>query len=98
MTNKELEFNRNDDKMRLRLSELQRKLDKIYQGGGKNKIEKHHAKGKLTARERIDELLDKNSNSIEIGALAGYEMYKDELSKPQKADGLRSSNTGSNSK
>lgn len=77
MTNKELEFNRNDDKMRLRLSELQRKLDKIYQGGGKNKIEKHHAKGKLTARERIDELLDKNSNSIEIGALAGYEMYKD---------------------
>ena len=77
MTNKELEFNRNDDKMRLRLSELQRKLDKIYQGGGKNKIEKHHAKGKLTARERIDELLDKDSNSIEIGALAGYEMYKD---------------------
>jgi len=66
MTNKELEFNRNDDKMRLRLSELQRKLDKIYQGGGKNKIEKHHAKGKLTARERIDELLDKDSQLFSI--------------------------------
>jgi acetyl-CoA carboxylase carboxyltransferase component len=77
LTNKELEFNRNDDKMRLRLSELQRRLDKIYLGGGKSKMEKHRAKGKLTARERIEELLDKNSERIEIGALAGYEMYKD---------------------
>jgi 3-methylcrotonyl-CoA carboxylase beta subunit len=77
LTNKELEFNRNDDKMRLRLSELQRRLDKIYLGGGKSKMDKHRAKGKLTARERIDELLDKNSERIEIGALAGYEMYED---------------------
>jgi len=77
LTNKELEFNRNDDKMRLRLSELQRRLDKIYLGGGKSKMDKHRAKGKLTARERIEELLDKNSERIEIGALAGYEMYKD---------------------
>ena len=77
LTNKELEFNRNDDKMRLRLSELQRRLDKIYLGGGKSKVEKHRAKGKLTARERIEELLDKNSERIEIGALAGYEMYED---------------------
>ena len=77
LTNKELEFNRNDDKMRLRLSELQRRLDKIYLGGGKSKMEKHRAKGKLTARERIDELLDKNRERIEIGALAGYEMYGD---------------------
>ena len=50
-TKKEMEFNRNDDKMRLRLSELQRTLDKIYLGGGQNKIDKHHSKGKLTARE-----------------------------------------------
>jgi len=77
LTNKELEFNRNDDKMRLRLSELQRRLDKIYLGGGKSKMDKHRAKGKLTARERIDELLDKNRERIEIGALAGYEMYGD---------------------
>ncbi|MBT4774181.1 MAG: acyl-CoA carboxylase subunit beta [Crocinitomicaceae bacterium] len=75
-TKKEMEFNRNDDKMRLRLSELQRKLDEIYLGGGQKKIDKHHSKGKLTARERIDALLDKDSTQIEIGALAGYEMYE----------------------
>ena len=75
-TKKEMEFNRNDDKMRLILSELQRKLDEIYLGGGQKKIDKHHSKGKLTARERIDALLDKDSTQIEIGALAGYEMYE----------------------
>ncbi|MBT6029914.1 MAG: acyl-CoA carboxylase subunit beta [Crocinitomicaceae bacterium] len=75
-TKKEMEFNRNDDKMRLRLSELQRKLDEIYLGGGQKKIDKHHSKGKLTARERIHALLDKDSTQIEIGALAGYEMYE----------------------
>ena len=45
------------------------------QGGGEVKIKKHHEKGKLTARERIDALLDKNTDHIEIGAFAGYEMY-----------------------
>lgn len=75
-TKKEMEFNRNDDKMRLRLSELQRTLDKIYLGGGQNKIDKHHSKGKLTARERIDALLDNDSKKLEVGALAGHEMYE----------------------
>lgn len=72
---KELEININDDDMRLKISALERTLAKIYEGGGKKRIEKLHEQGKLTARERIDLLLDPNTERIEIGALAGYEMY-----------------------
>ncbi len=75
---KELEFNMNEDKMRLKISRLERELAKIYLGGGQKRIDKLHEKGKLTARERIDMLLDKNTQSIEIGALAGYGMYEEE--------------------
>ncbi len=72
-----LTFNKNEDEMKMKLSSLNRKLDEINLGGGKKKIEKHRSKGKLTARDRISLLLDKNTNSIEIGALAGHDMYKD---------------------
>jgi acetyl-CoA carboxylase carboxyltransferase component len=77
VSQKELDFNNNEDKMRLKIRALEQELDKIYLGGGKAKIEKQHANGKLTARERIDLLLDPNSNRIEIGAIAGYGMYKE---------------------
>ncbi len=72
-----LEFNKNEDKMMQLVSALQRKLDKAFEGGGKKRIEKEHEKGKLTARERIDYLLDKDSPRIEIGALAAEDMYKE---------------------
>ncbi|MDI9338925.1 MAG: acyl-CoA carboxylase subunit beta [Sediminibacterium sp.] len=71
----DLEFNKNDDKMRLLISQMEQRLQKIYLGGGKSKIDKQHEQGKLTARERIDYLLDKDSPRTEIGAFAGYEMY-----------------------
>ena len=74
---KELEFNFNDDQMRLKISALEQQLLKIYEGGGKKRIEKLHASGKLTARERVDLLLDANTERVEIGALAGYGMYKE---------------------
>jgi acetyl-CoA carboxylase carboxyltransferase component len=74
---KQLEFNKNDDKMRLKISALNSELEKIYQGGGKKRVEKLHAKGKLTARERIDLLLDPKTEQIEIGAVAGYDMYEE---------------------
>lgn len=74
---KELEFNINDDSMRLKISELERKLNKIYEGGGKKRIEKLHESGKLSARERIDLLLDPNTKRFEVGAFAGYEMYEE---------------------
>lgn len=74
-TTKELEFNKNEDKMMQMISQMNRKLEKIYLGGGKSKIDKEHERGKLTARERIDYLLDKGADRIEIGAFAGDEMY-----------------------
>lgn len=72
-----LEFNKNDDVMRLMISEMESKLSEVYLGGGKKRIEKQHAKGKLTARERIDLLLDSGANQIEIGAFVGDGMYEE---------------------
>jgi len=77
ISKKELEFNKNDDAMRLKISALERELNKVYLGGGQKKIDKLHAKGKMTARERVDFLLDKDTPRTEIGALAGYEMYEE---------------------
>jgi len=72
-----IEFNRNEDKMKLLVSAMRQKLDKVMQGGGKAKIEKEHAKGKMTARERIAFLLDKDAPQVEIGAFTGEGMYKE---------------------
>lgn len=77
ISKKELEFNINDDQMRLKISALERELAIVAEGGGKKRIEKLHESGKLTARERIDLLLDPNTNRFEVGALAGYGMYKE---------------------
>jgi len=74
---KELEFNKNDDAMRLKITQLERELEKVYLGGGQKKIDKLHEKGKMTARERIDMLLDKDTERIEIGAFAGRGMYEE---------------------
>lgn len=73
----DLEFNKNEDKMKLMLSDLHRRMDKIALGGGQKKIDKQHAKGKMTARERVDYLLDDNQNQIEIGTFVGDGMYKE---------------------
>lgn len=77
MTKEEIEHNKHEDAARLKLSKLKRDLDKIYEGGGKAKIAKEHDKGKLTARERVDLLLDTGKPFMEIGAFAGYDMYKE---------------------
>ncbi|WP_190808546.1 acyl-CoA carboxylase subunit beta [Flagellimonas sp. S3867] len=71
----DIDFNKNEDHNKLKLAELRKKLTQVKLGGGKKRIEKHHAKGKMTARERIDYLLDTDSQSIEIGAFAGEGMY-----------------------
>ena len=71
----DLEFNKNDDKMRTLISQMEQRLEKIYLGGGKTRIDKLHEQGKMSARERIDFLLDKDAPRIEMGAFAGYEMY-----------------------
>jgi len=71
----DINFNKNEDFNKLQTSDLKKKLLKVYKGGGDDSIAKHKAKGKLTARERIEYLFDKKSNSIEIAALAGDGMY-----------------------
>ncbi len=71
-----IDFNKNEDHNKLLLSDLKKKLLQVYKGGGEKRIEKHHAKGKMTARERIAYLLDKG-NSIEIATFAGHNMYKE---------------------
>ena len=73
----DIKFNKNEDKNKLKLVELRERLEKIHLGGGEKRIEKHHAKGKMTARERIDFLLDDSENAIEIGAFAADKMYED---------------------
>ena len=77
VSSKDIDFNYNDDQMRLKIRAMERALDKIYLGGGKKRIEKLHKAGKLSARERINLLLDANSESIEIGAFAGNGMYEE---------------------
>jgi acetyl-CoA carboxylase carboxyltransferase component len=74
---KHIAFNKNEDEMKLMISSLNKKLNQIHLGGGKEKIKKQKAKGKLSARERVSILLDKDSSSIEIGAFAGYKMYEE---------------------
>jgi acetyl-CoA carboxylase carboxyltransferase component len=71
----DLNFNKNEDYNKLLVTDLNKRLSQVKLGGGKPKIEKEHAKGKLTARERIEYLFDSKSKSIEVGAFAGNGMY-----------------------
>lgn len=74
----DIEFNRNEDVMKQLISKMENKLEKIYLGGGQKRIDKEHGKGKMTARERVEALIDKNTDTIEIGAFAGYDMYPEQ--------------------
>ena len=72
-----IDFNKNEDAMKMSLSRIKQLKAKIEQGGGKKAIEKQKEKNKLTARERIEYLKDSDRSFIEIGAFAGYEMYEE---------------------
>ncbi len=74
----DVQFNKNEDVLKLQLSEVKKRLQKIYEGGGKKSIEKQKERNKLTARERIDYLKDGDTPFIEIGAFAGFEMYEEQ--------------------
>ncbi len=73
----DIEFNKNEDNNKQLIFRLNNKLAQVYQGGGPSKIEAQHTKGKLTARERIQYLLDADTSFVEIGALAGDGMYEE---------------------
>ncbi len=72
-----IEISRNEDKMKLAVSELRQRWEKVSLGGGKKSIDKQHEKNKLTARERIEYLRDQHKPFTEIGAFAGDEMYSE---------------------
>ncbi|MCX7547389.1 acyl-CoA carboxylase subunit beta [Xanthomarina sp. F1114] len=73
----DINFNKNEDYNKLLVSDLKKRFAQVKLGGGEKNIEKHHAKGKMTARERIDYLLDAKRDSIEIAAFAGEDMYEE---------------------
>ena len=73
-----IEFNRNEDWMKLLLSTIRQQYEHIKQGGGRKAIEKQREKNKLTARERVDYLCDTHKPIVEIGAFAGFDMYKEQ--------------------
>src|SRR6218665_49684 len=74
----DLEFNKREDINKLKLSDIKKTLTKIKSGGGEKALQKQRDQGKMTVRERLDYLFDKNSDTIEIGAFAGYEMYEEQ--------------------
>jgi 3-methylcrotonyl-CoA carboxylase beta subunit len=73
----DIDFNRNEDVMKMALNNLKRLFSKIEEGGGKQAILKQKERKKLTARERIQYLRDNDRPFIEIGAFAGYGMYEE---------------------
>ncbi|ATL48547.1 methylcrotonoyl-CoA carboxylase [Chitinophaga caeni] len=77
MDQQQLEFNKNEDTMRMALATLKQRKAVISQGGGPKNLEKIKKKGKLSPRERIDYLVDKGSRFIEIGSFAAFEMYEE---------------------
>jgi len=60
------------------IKEINKTEEEIKQGGGERRINKQHKKGKLTARERIEKLIDEDARFYELGLWAGYEMYEEE--------------------
>lgn len=75
MSRTDIQKNKNEDVLKLALSKLSARKDKIHEGGGKKRIQKQHDQGKLTARERIQKLKDTDSDFYEFGTFAGFEMY-----------------------
>ena len=61
------EFKQNAASMQAQLADLHQVTDTIHQGGGEAARAKHEGRGKLFARDRIDSLIDRGSNFLEIG-------------------------------
>lgn len=72
-----LEFNKNEDAMKLAVSEMKRRHAIVSMGGGKKSMEKAREKGKMAPRERIQYLIDKGTTFTEIGSFTGYDMYQE---------------------
>ena len=77
ISNMDLAFNKNEDYNKLARDQVRQRCEQIKLGGGEKALEKLHSQGKLSARERIDYLLDKDKPRVEIGAFAAEGMYKE---------------------
>jgi acetyl-CoA carboxylase carboxyltransferase component len=71
----DLEFNKNEDINKQLVFELKQRLKKVQEGGGAKAAARQKEKGKMLARERVAYLIDDNKPWLEIGALAGEDMY-----------------------
>jgi 3-methylcrotonyl-CoA carboxylase beta subunit len=69
------EFSRRHDVMAALVTDLRERTAAIALGGGEKSVERHRSRGKLTARERIDRLLDPDTAFLELNALAAYDLY-----------------------
>jgi acetyl-CoA carboxylase carboxyltransferase component len=69
------DFDRRRARMVELVAELRERTAQVAQGGGERAVERHRSRGKLTARERIDRLLDPDTAFLELNALAAWELY-----------------------
>lgn len=68
----------NRERMMSLVRDLHASLAWVQAGGGKEQVERHRSRGKLTARERIERLVDPGSAFLELSSLAAWKMYNDE--------------------
>ncbi|HRP89900.1 MAG TPA: carboxyl transferase domain-containing protein [Edaphocola sp.] len=72
-----IEFNKNEDAMRLLAAQVKQKKSKIEGSGSKSALEKGKKNGKMSPRERVQFLIDEGTDFLELGVFAGYEMYQE---------------------
>src|SRR5215211_3149175 len=68
-------FARRHERMEQLVAELRERTAQVSRGGGQKAVERHRSRGKLTARERIDGLVDPDTSFLELNALAAWELY-----------------------
>jgi len=69
------EFSHRHERMTALVAELRERTAEVARGGGEKSVERHRSRGKLTARERIDRLVDPDTAFLELNALAAYALY-----------------------
>src|SRR5438105_14964751 len=69
------DYARRRERMEGLVAELRERTAQVARGGGERAVERHRARGKLTARERIDRLVDPGGSFLEFSALAAWDLY-----------------------
>src|SRR5918911_1198839 len=69
------DFSRRHERMAQLVAELRERTTQVARGGGEKAVERHRSRGKLTARERVDRLVDPDAAFLELNALAAWDVY-----------------------